>query len=206
MNASVIARADGVSANVVVRRPPFADMWSAYPRGGERDVYALIAGQVGDLYQEPVKKRLRAGEKEEPEPPKPVDAVCALRLSRALNYAGVHIAHAGAGRQASGADSKRYLVPFEDMHAFIRRNWGAPELVVKAGGRDVRSQFSGRKGVMVFLVSGWASAQGHITLWDGSRCADRDYFVHEPLPVPEGQETSSFDEVVTTQVLLWDLK
>ncbi len=206
MKASVIARADGVSAQVVVRRPPFADMWSQYPRGGERDVYGLIAGEVGGLYQEPVAKRRRSSEPEEPEPPKPADGVCALRLSRALNYAGVHIAHASAGRQASGADSKRYMVLFEDMLALIRRNWGAPELSVKGSGSSARARFAGRQGVMVFMVSGWQSAQGHITLWNGQQCADRAYFEHEPQVLPAGIEESPYPDPQTTEVLLWELK
>ena len=206
MNAVVIARAEGASASVTVRRPPFAQMWAHYPRQAARDVYGLIAGEVGDLYREPVKKKPRPGEEPEPEAPKPFDEVCALRLSRALNCAGVHIAHAGSGRQASGADGKRYLVPFEDMLAFVRRNWGAPELSVQTQGRDVRAQFAGRKGVMVFMVSGWQSAQGHITLWDGHQCGDRAYFAHEPLPVPADAEESPLPEVTTTEVLLWELK
>lgn len=206
MNAPVIARADGATAEVLVRRPQFADVWASYPKQAAKDVYGLIAGEVGGLYQEPAKKKARQGSEEPPEPPKPFDDACALRLSRALNYAGVHIAHAGAGRQASGADGKRYLVTFEDMAALIRRNWGAPEKSVKAGGADVRGQFAGKKGVMVFQVSGWQSAQGHITLWDGAQCADRAYFEHEPLEIPEGAESSPYPEVKTTEVLLWELK
>lgn len=206
MNASVIARAGGATARVVVRRPPFVEMWSHFPRGSERDVYAFIAGEVGDLYREPVKKRLRPDEKPEPEPPKPVDAIGALRLSRSLNYAGVHLAHTSAGRQASGADGKRYLLTFDDMLACLQRNWGAAERVVAANGRDVRHQFAGQKGVMAFKVSGWPSASGHITLWDGAQCADRDYFTHEPQPAVEGDEEQPFPDPKTTEVLLWELK
>ncbi len=140
MNASVIARAGGATARVVVRRPPFVDMWSNYPRGSERDVYGLIAGT------------------------------------------------------------------FDDMLACIRRNWGAAELVVAANGRDVRAQFAGKKGVMAFVVSGWPSAGGHITLWDGAQCADRDYFTHEPQPEAPSGEEQPFPDAKTTEVLLWELK
>jgi hypothetical protein len=132
--------------------------------------------------------------------------VGALRLSRSLNYAGVHLAHTSAGRQASGADGKRYLVTFDDMLACIRRNWGAAELVVAANGRDVRAQFAGKKGVMAFVVSGWPSAGGHITLWDGAQCADRDYFTHEPQPEAPSGEEQPFPDAKTTEVLLWELK
>jgi len=92
------------------------------------------------------------------------------------------------------------------MFAFVRRNWGAPELSVKISTSKGASRFAGKKGVMVFMVSGWQSAQGHITLWDGGQCADRAYFEHEPLEIPAGAESSPYPEVTTTEVLLWELK
>lgn len=38
---------------------------------------------------------------------------------------------------------------------------------------------AGKQGVVLFEVSGWGSARGHATLWNGSMCYDHCYF-NEP--------------------------
>lgn len=37
----------------------------------------------------------------------------------------------------------------------------------------------GKKGIILFVVSGWPDATGHATLWNGSACYDHCYF-NEP--------------------------
>ena len=33
----------------------------------------------------------------------------------------------------------------------------------------------GRKGIIIYEVSGWADATGHADLWDGSKCVYKGY-------------------------------
>ncbi|MCA0393993.1 MAG: type VI secretion system amidase effector protein Tae4 [Proteobacteria bacterium] len=48
--------------------------------------------------------------------------------------------------------------------------------------------------MVIFEVSGWGDASGHVTLWDGSSCGDHCYFVHDQPGVQ------------TTRILFWELK
>nr|WP_217496994.1 T6SS effector amidase Tae4 family protein [Pseudoduganella umbonata] len=54
---------------------------------------------------------------------------------------------------------------------------GKPE-VVKYPAAD-GGPLKGKKGVILFEVSGWSDAQGHATLFDGRSCYDHCYF-NEP--------------------------
>ncbi|MDH5858164.1 T6SS effector amidase Tae4 family protein [Lampropedia aestuarii] len=38
------------------------------------------------------------------------------------------------------------------------------------------SDFSGKKGIIVFRVNQWSDATGHATVWNGTSCADACYF------------------------------
>ena len=49
-------------------------------------------------------------------------------------------------------------------------------------------------GIIVFKVSGWGDASGHVTLWNGNDCGDSCYFIH------------STPNVRTTDILFWNLR
>lgn len=38
-----------------------------------------------------------------------------------------------------------------------------------------KRDLTGKKGIIVFVVSGWSDATGHADLWDGSACVGSDY-------------------------------
>lgn len=179
MNTTVIARVDGLASAIRVKRPKFADMWSSYPNLPAGDVYRLVGGQAYALYQEN---------------PQGYANACALRLSRAFNYSAVPIAKSAAGYKVKGADDKQYLLRVRDMITFVRSNFGAPEKAVSPSGKDVTADFKGLKGILVFSVTGWGDATGHVTLWNGSDCGDHCYFVHDQ------------PSVSTTLVQFWELK
>ena len=58
-------------------------------------------------------------------------------------------------------------VTFKTILTFLNTTFGAA---------DVTSGFAGKKGIIVFNVSRWSDATGHITLYDGNICSDRCYF------------------------------
>lgn len=98
---------------------------------------------------------------------------CALRMSYALNKAGITIP-ATAGKTVSGAGGKQYFFRVKDLIRFMRSKFGKADVdktIPKA------SDFSA-KGILVFKVAGWLDATGHVTVWDGTNSleATGNYF------------------------------
>lgn len=168
------------AAQIDVRRPRFSTLWDHYPVGMPApEVYQLVGGNAYELYQEN---------------PTAYANACALRLSRAFSYGGLEITSTARGYKVQGGDGKRYLLRVVDIIALVKANFGAPDMEVTPQGSDVSDQFRGKTGVLIFEVSGWGNATGHVTLWNGSDCGDSCYFVH-------GQPGAT-----TTKVLFWELK
>jgi hypothetical protein len=69
----------------------------------------------------------------------------------------------------------RFLVRLDRLNCVSPiRHWGKAE-VVKYPPAD-GGTLAGRKGVILFEVSGWSNAEGHATLFDGRACYDHCYF------------------------------
>ncbi|QCP47799.1 cytoplasmic protein [Trinickia violacea] len=98
---------------------------------------------------------------------------CAVRMSYILNRSGVFIP-ALPGKTKTGDGGLNYFYRVKDLIAFLRQRWGEPEVVAypPSGGGSL----AGRKGVVLFEVSGWNDASGHATLYNGSTCYDHCYF------------------------------
>lgn len=47
------------------------------------------------------------------------------------------------------------------------------------------------KGILVIRGHGWTNARGHITLWDGTQCADTCHLMYDPENGPFVPETAS---------------
>ena len=101
---------------------------------------------------------------------------CAVRMSYVLNQSGLKVPHI-ANQTVSGADKHWYFYRVRNLIAFLEQRWGKPEIVnyPASGGGPL----AGKRGVILFEVSGWSDAQGHATLYDGSSCYDHCYF-NEP--------------------------
>jgi len=102
---------------------------------------------------------------------------CAVRMSYILNQTGVVIPPAG-GKTVTGSDKKNYFYRVSEVIGFLTHRWGEPDLMLPyppSGG----GVFVGKKGLILFEVSGWRTARGHATLWDGGQCYDHCYF-NEP--------------------------
>ncbi len=102
---------------------------------------------------------------------------CAVRMSYILNYSGIHIPFE-YDKTVSGADGKWYFHYVRDVINFLKFHWGKPDIVSKYPPSNHR-ELSGKKGIILFVISGWTDAGGHATLWNGSRCYDHCYF-NEP--------------------------
>lgn len=179
--ATITAAVGGQSSSIQAKRPLFSTLWSNYPvKMAASDVYALVGGQALALYKEN---------------PTGYANACALRLSRSLNYGGMPIKQSTKGYKVKGNDNKPYLLRVREMITFVEQNLGKPDITFKPkNNEDVSSQLRGKKGIIIFKVSGWGDASGHVTLWNGSDCGDSCYFIHNT------------PNVRTTDIFFWNLR
>ena len=101
---------------------------------------------------------------------------CAVRMSYILNKSGALVPKI-TDQTVSGADGHQYFYRVKDLINYLKKEWGQPAIVKypQPGGGTL----AGKKGVILFEVSGWSNAQGHATLFNGSTCYDHCYF-YEP--------------------------
>ena len=107
---------------------------------------------------------------------------CATRVSKALNGAGVghqipYIKELGASGKlesqvSSGKYNKWYIFRVKVLVKYLKSKYGNPEQLKYL---NYKKLLQGRKGIIVFKVSGWSDATGHADLWDGKRCLWKDY-------------------------------
>lgn len=149
-------------------RPSFSHAWTASqqiydPANSGVKVAKIIGGNVAENINSRDPKRRWIN-------------TCAVRLSYILNYAGMHVPHI-PGQTVSGADKRWYFYRVRNLIAFLEQRWGTAEIVKypPTGG----GALAGKKGLILFEVSGWSDAEGHATLFNGSTCYDHCYF-NEP--------------------------
>jgi hypothetical protein len=58
------------------------------------------------------------------------------------------------------------------MTKYLTEKYGEPEQLTPA---EHEAELQGRKGIIIYEVSGWADATGHADLWDGSKCVYKGY-------------------------------
>lgn len=147
-------------------RPPFLVLWAASQRIYDaKHSNARVAQVVGGKVAFNINGK------------KPWPNTCAVRMSYMLNAGGVHIPFIH-GQTVSGADQRWYFHRVKDVITFLRHTWGEPDLIEAyppAGGGPLH----GRKGVILFEISGFDNAAGHASLWNGAQCYDHCYF-NEP--------------------------
>lgn len=147
-------------------KPSFAAAWAASQR-----IYST--SNPGDKVAEVIGGAVAANIKNTTQP---WENTCAVRMSYILNQTGTLIP-ARAGKTVTGKDHRNYFYRIGDVIAFLRTQWGPPEVVKypPSGGGTL----AGRKGVILFVVEGWSDARGHATLFNGKTCYDHCYF-NEP--------------------------
>ncbi len=111
-------------------------------------------------------------------PPRNWKNACAVRMSYILNQSGIFIPATGS-KTVTGADKRNYFFRVPDVINFLKQVWGKPDSIVPYPPAGGGSALTGKKGVILFEISGWSDALGHATLWNGSFCYDHCYF-NEP--------------------------
>jgi Type VI secretion system (T6SS), amidase effector protein 4 len=157
--------------------PSVATLVKNYPTGSADAAAKLVGGTVEANYSNPKYKAYKN--------------TCAIRVSRALNYAGDPIPAAGGGisnpfmkdkkiRTDKGGDGKRYIYSTYDIRAYLTGRYGQPK---RFPGTATKADLAGVKGIIAFGFF-------HIDVWDGSKCAGHD----------EGFGNAA---VVSREILVW---
>lgn len=135
-------------------RPYFTHMVKAFAQVKERDPKS-----VGMLIGGMVRVNFDSGDWKN---------ACAVRMSYALNQSGCPIPFT-EGQTVSGENPTRawYMFRVSFAMAYLRLNWGEPDVVTSLINGSHRSQLEGMKGLLGLNVPQWNDATGHLTLWDG---------------------------------------
>ncbi len=102
---------------------------------------------------------------------------CPIRMSYVLNKCGVSVPRGKKYAVVSGKDKKQYMYRVNDMIGYLEEIFGKPDMTIRS---PKFSDFSGKKGIIVFSGSGWSNARGHVTLWNGVACSDTCHFMSSP--------------------------
>lgn len=139
--------------------PSFEALRATYPNDPTPlDIANRIGGRVGENLKNPAMPEYKN--------------TCAIRVSRALNYAG-HLVKSGVdkARVNSGGDGRWYVYGVRDLNRYLTTVYGDPD-VVKTGasmGEVTGTDIAGEKGIIEF-------DSYHMDLWDGSNCVHACYF------------------------------
>lgn len=109
------------------------------------------------------------------------------RLNRVANIIGGKVAsninNPDPKQQWTNTCRVNYLIDF------LKTQWGEPKIIKYP-------TVIGKKGIILFQISGWSDATGHATLFDGSKCYDHCYF----------SENEPEKKYFTDQANFWELK
>jgi len=107
---------------------------------------------------------------------------CATRISKALNYSGNNHkipffkTKDGNGNDviqvSSGGMKNWYIYRVKVIAKYLEEKYGPGKLINTV---SYKKELAGKKGIIVFEVSGWTDATGHADLWNGKNCIGSDY-------------------------------
>jgi len=136
-----------------------------YPAQKAEDVFKLIGGKVELNFDMGV-----------------FNNACATRVSRALNASGgIHVIPyfediGPSGKMesqvSSGRNKQWHIFRVKMLVKHLTKFYGKSEELKPY---EYKEKVKGRKGIIVFEVSGWSDATGHADLWDGYRCLWKGY-------------------------------
>ena len=91
---------------------------------------------------------------------------CCVRVSHALISASHPITRESDYKDKNG---NKYIIRVKTMKEYLTNKYGSPIDVTKETAK-------GKRGIIIFDVSGWSDATGHADLWDGNNCAYQEYW------------------------------
>lgn len=145
-----------------MERPLFDMAWSAFT--AVRLSVADVGKKIGGKVQANIDAQI-------------FQNACPIRMSYVLNMTGFPIIKGPGYETVTGGDKRLYIFRVNDMMDYLQRLFGKPDKTVAAPKPE---DFAGMKGIIVVKGHGWSNAKGHITLWDGTRCADTCHLMADP--------------------------
>ncbi|MBS0352085.1 MAG: type VI secretion system amidase effector protein Tae4 [Proteobacteria bacterium] len=156
-------------------RPSFITAWAAFA------AVKLPVNQVGKKMGGNVQKHIEL-------PTGGFENACPIRMSYVLNSTGFLIHKSGLYVTVTGGDNRQYIYRVGDMINYLNMVFGKPDKVVKF---PKAADFVNMKGIIAVKGHGWINAKGHVTLWDGKKCADSCHFMYDPDNGPFIPEVAS---------------
>jgi RHS repeat-associated protein len=155
----------------------YAALEANYPTTGTaKQVYNNVGGEAAKAYND----------HESDGDQNPYANTCALRMSLALNKSGndidTDVKNSKGKTMATleGSDGKDYAIRKSDIKDYMKGEYGKADISAKSTDKDFDqkvSEIKGQKGVIVFDVTGWSDATGHVTIYDGKgNCGHDCYF------------------------------
>ena len=145
--------------------PQWSSLLSNFPNKPAGDVFTEIGGKVKLNYDIGV-----------------FSNACATRISRALNLSGIehripfYKTKDSNGNDviqvSSGGQKFWYIYRVKIITQYLQETYGQPRAIEPD---SYKRDLTGKKGIIVFVVSGRSDATGHADLWDGSACVGSDY-------------------------------
>lgn len=145
--------------------PQWNVLLSNFPNKPAGDVFTEIGGKVKLNYDIGV-----------------FNNACATRISKSLNYSGemhkipfyktIDTNGNDVVQVSSGGKKFWYIYRVKIINKYLKETYGQPKLVSPD---NYQQELSGKKGIIIFEVSGWSDATGHADLWDGAGCVGSDY-------------------------------
>lgn len=187
--------------NFMAKRPTWEGMKNNYPTEPSSTFYPKISKDWNKKATSSDEKTRRTWEN-----------TCAVRMAYALNRNGFVLPLTqGSMKSDNPKDKYNYWFRVTELTKYLIKTFGAGdvEYTIKAKLFPVRQtevtlevlpKLVGKKGIIVFDVTGWNNATGHFTLWDGKKL----------LYAPEHDNPLSlkyyfwFEQ--TTRIIFWELK
>lgn len=153
----------------MIKLPPWGTLLTNFPNKSAGEVFSEIGGKVKFNYDTGV-----------------FSNACATRISAALNGAGnahlipyfktidangKEVVQVSSGA-VNGSVKKWFIFRVSALSKYLREKYGAPKPIEVA---KYRQDLNGKKGIIIFEVTGWSDATGHADLWDGKKCVNADY-------------------------------
>lgn len=149
-----------------MKRPSFQEAWNAFLM--VRQPVSVVGKIIGGNVQKNI---------EIPENEGGFANACPIRMSYVLNKTGAKIQRSPQWGMVTGGDANWYIYRVKDMMSYLESTFGKPDKIVTT---PKPSDFSGMKGIIVVKGRGWGNASGHVTIWNGTSCADSCHLLHDP--------------------------
>lgn len=173
-------------------KPSFDSLWANFPDHTKyptlKDLFTMIGAQLARNIEEP-----GFG---------PNGNTCAVRISRALNYANHPIRYKTTKaldlNPLLGADKKLYLFRVSEMRTYLKHTLGVTPKTVK---KDFGTAFADTRGIVAYRITGWSDATGHIAFWNGKEFREP----HDDYRALKDDPTTKAKEAAVEEMVLWPL-